>query len=313
MDTNINIISYLIEEKGFKQKEIAEKLKIKDAQISKWKLGVKIPDDREIELMKLADLWWEREDNYRPNAKWAVLVKSKNNENEWFDFFNKIFKSVFIHSPIERYSVAEKLHTINALTENFLIIFNQAGIIIPPEPPTRRFGPYDDLHIDPWEEFAYTYVENYLLLESWCCQNLNLKFSYMQEFFYLLPRYTILKLTIEENSNLFSQVPNPYDLHEYQRFIKEQVWEIENTIKDAVRHEGIDFDENIFDDLISSPKEKSMNMTTDNEFDELIGEVDSSTVEDIDQYLSYGERKIMQGIKENRKLLNKVLIRLEKL
>ena len=109
---NTNIVAYLIETTGMTQTDIASKLKSADkdtlgvsqALVSKWNRGVKIPKDREIEMLKLADLFWELEypdeayhegDEELPNilfyqlvdSKWNIIVKSKKNQEDWYDFF----------------------------------------------------------------------------------------------------------------------------------------------------------------------------------------------------------------------------------
>ena len=69
---NTNIVAYLIKTKGMTQTDIATKLKSADkdtlgvsqALVSKWNRGEKIPKDREIEMLKLADLFWELKDKY---------------------------------------------------------------------------------------------------------------------------------------------------------------------------------------------------------------------------------------------------------
>ena len=93
------------------------KLNVKDAQISKWKLAVSIPAEREVELMKIAGVYWEREDNIRPTSTWALLVESKENEDKWFDYFNKLFNDASVNPfpSYERYSIAKNLISENPL------------------------------------------------------------------------------------------------------------------------------------------------------------------------------------------------------
>jgi transcriptional regulator with XRE-family HTH domain len=312
MDTNTNIIRYLINEKNFKQKDIAEKLNVKDAQISKWKLAVSIPAEREVELMKIAGVYWERENNIRPTSTWALLVESKENEDKWFDYFKKLFNDASVNPfpSYERYSIAKNLISENELAEIFLTRFNEAGIFIPKDPPS-----YTDPYSDPeaWHHFASTYVMNYLQLENWCCENLNIENSYERDFFDFLPRYAILKMTIEEDTDLNEQVPNPFDLNEYKQFLIEQSYEIESSIIHSARYQGLDVSDSMFVDLIEYPKQKNPKKSINADFDEFTTFDTSDNEESDDQYLSYGERKLLKEIKANQKLLTQVLMKLDTL
>ena len=337
METNTNIISYLIKEKNFKQIEIAEKLGVANAQISKWKMGVKIPRRRETELMRLAKIWWPREDG-RPPSEWAIIVKSKENEDNWFEFFEDcIFEygnklrdcmppSNFITRSInpsdyKRSSVASELININDLIESILIVFNEAGIPIPEKAPVlQRYDPY----IDPsaFQEFVKHYLYTYFELEDWCCSNLPLGYEYMEEFFNFLRRFTMFKLTIENIPSFFPYGSDPYELKEFQTYSGKEYYEIKQTIKNATMHDGMDFDPDIFKDLIEFSPFSGLEATNwDNanellkkqlsDIDDLLNkESGSKEDENFDKYLSYGERKILEGIKNNEKLLKEVLKKL---
>jgi len=117
---NSNVIDYLKINKGMSQDEIAEKLnekfpkrKINQATVSRYKslinesdkraifsyppLG-KLPRDIEIELLKMADLYWDLtpEANTETfDSKWNTFVQSKENENDWYKYFDslKFFKN----------------------------------------------------------------------------------------------------------------------------------------------------------------------------------------------------------------------------
>jgi transcriptional regulator with XRE-family HTH domain len=79
-----NYIDYISNNKGISQKELAEKLGVSTAQISKWKKGEKIPEDRQEQLHKIADIWslW---------PTWVELVQTKENQTEWFETFDNEF------------------------------------------------------------------------------------------------------------------------------------------------------------------------------------------------------------------------------
>jgi len=311
-----NIISYLTKEKGHKQSDIALKLDVAISQISKWKRGVKIPRDKEILLMKLADIWWER-DNDRPllRSDWAILVGSKVNENRLNIFFKGCFED------LSRYPIASNLVPMDLLIENILKAFNIAQILFPNSAPSYE-PPMPEYNWTPdyWQEFFEDYIQQYLELENWCCKNLFLDKEYMINFFKTLPELVIWRF-INEDKIPTEFIIDPFWLHEYERASTEAIWEERELIRRATFHEGLDFDIDKFDKHIYPPQKEDVSYNPD-VFDLGLGDdaedvdilrVEDQNKENIDSYLSYGERKIMDEVAKNRILLIKVLKKLESL
>ena len=329
MNNTINIINYLIKEKGLKQFEIAEKLNVKDAQISKWKLGVNIPKDREVELMKLAGIYWERDDGSSPLLSWAVKVRNQENENSWYEFFKTCLEKV------DRYSIASSLASNQKLTTSFLGTLNNSGLFMPESIEWHFNHPEGE-----WDQYQgfieHTYLGTYFELENWCCQNLNLKKEYMQDFFLLLPQFTMYKLIIEEIIEL-PMIEDPYALNTFEQNTTMDVWGLREQIEKSIRYEGLDFNIEELDGLIKTPDKKKNKPNSDpfsgpkeenishlfdeypdllirNNYDIVDGKVVTAENNNgVDINLSYGERKILRAIKDNQKLINKVLKKLEKL
>lgn len=66
----MNIIDYITRNKGLKQKDIADRLNVSKAQVSKWKSGEYISYSKQEELNKLAGLFGN-------DTEWAVITKTK--------------------------------------------------------------------------------------------------------------------------------------------------------------------------------------------------------------------------------------------
>ena len=84
---NTNIIDYLTTEKGFKQQDIAERMGVSTAQVSKWKSQKSFSRKREAELMNLAGLWWETKRKGGNSSSFAIMVGSEQNQNAWINNF----------------------------------------------------------------------------------------------------------------------------------------------------------------------------------------------------------------------------------
>lgn len=301
-----NIISYLTKEKGLKQSDIALKMDVAISQISKWKRGVKIPNDKEIFLMKLADIHWESFDS-KSLSKWALTARTKANEKAWYKYFYKIMESS------NRYSAAEELRPKDELIETILITLIEAGVDIPDkainiDEAENSFLPTDILLRD--------YLENYLSLESWCCENLILTKPYMRHFFDILPRYTVYHCTLE-GDKFRAFIDEPWNFQKYVNETVTRINEIKKQIEISTKYEGIDFNLEIFDGLtresISHMFDENPDWMIRKNYDIVDGKL--ITAEDnngVDINLSYGERKILKEIQETKSLLHKVLRKLER-
>ena len=116
-----NIIEYITNNTGLKQKDIAKKLGVTTGQISKWKQGEYIASERKEELNKLAGLFGH-------NTEWAVLSKTKANSDVWFEY-------VLWHSSNELVSNREIEDEGDLKIPNIFILLSQLEASIPIKAP----------------------------------------------------------------------------------------------------------------------------------------------------------------------------------
>ena len=117
-----NIIEYIIANTDYRQKDLAAKLGVSGAQISKWKSGEFIPPDRAEVLRKLAGLFTNQ-------IAWNELVKTKENASAWHAYLYELNKEA--DHPAYTLTDEPTFHTPSILLEMV-----DAGIPIPSCPPT---------------------------------------------------------------------------------------------------------------------------------------------------------------------------------
>ena len=83
-DKTKNLIDYIIKNTNLKQADIAKKLKVSRAQVSKWKAGDHISYDREKQLLKLAGLF------ETVCVRWAMFARTEENAQAWYNYFFEI-------------------------------------------------------------------------------------------------------------------------------------------------------------------------------------------------------------------------------
>ena len=120
----INIIKYITKNTELKQKDIAIKMGVTTGQVSKWKNGEHISNDRKKELNKLAGLFGD-------DSEWAVLVKNEENAEAWFEFFK--YKDQDQENPIFNYEEEE------ISVPYLLILLSNLGVKIPKKAPSIAF------------------------------------------------------------------------------------------------------------------------------------------------------------------------------
>ena len=79
----MNIIDYIVKNKGLKQKDIASMLNVSRAQVSKWKAGEAISLSKQEELNKMAGLFGD-------DSEWAIMAGTKKNANAWYKYFANV-------------------------------------------------------------------------------------------------------------------------------------------------------------------------------------------------------------------------------
>jgi len=314
---NTNIIEHLMKVKKMTQVEIAGELNsnsddpdkkgITQAAISKWRKGYRIPPSRQVELLKLAELYWEIEpinkddpDDSSPlrevDSNWNVLVKSKENQFAWMEYIDSLHPSFEILNPNGEHLEDEYLYFVRTL----LLLLNWHGFEIPEFPPM----PFRESKISKDEQKRFRIFFRLLLLrinilQLWCIDTLprrNLE-GFLKIYIWV-PKIAIAQ-TIKQSSSK-NKVPLSTDIAQLEKSIK-----ITENIT-----------EGFITDWLSWAMNNSYPLIKEN-FAEL--SITSSTINEehvlVDTRLkkiSYGEKKILEGIKKNEKLLNEILKRLDK-
>src|SRR5258708_15876336 len=83
-----NLIEYVLKHTNLNQADLARKLKVSRAQISKWKAGDYISLNRQSELLKLAGLF------DTVCVEWAMFAQSKENAEAWYSYVFEVLDNV---------------------------------------------------------------------------------------------------------------------------------------------------------------------------------------------------------------------------
>lgn len=259
---NTNIIDYLVTEKGFKQQDIAKRMGVSTAQVSKWKSLRQIARKREAELMNMADLWWDDEDRPGGNSSsFAIMVGSQQNQNAWI----KYFKDLCRYSKNEIYSF-EGDGVYQSFLDDTFNVFNAAGILIPTEayvfvddPKTKEAI---ELAADDTSTLQYLNFEDFLRSYWIAFQVLQVEFdNYAKEIgdetlHHFIRELAIYKLIIEDEVRFPS-----CDFIKLEKF-KAAIGQRFEKLKEDINHQsevyefhrGMGFDTSFLDNLIQFPK-----------------------------------------------------------
>jgi len=163
---NLNIIDYIIENKKLNQAAIGKllpvnekviaKLKkgekqpthISQAQISKWKQGIKIPKVRELELISIADLddvctEFNQFTLDNVDSRWAILTAEHCDGERWLDYLKDlVYKNQII--SFEKNDVLEG-NDLKDWSKELLYSLNNAGVYIHKAPEYDCLSHPDDL------------------------------------------------------------------------------------------------------------------------------------------------------------------------
>ncbi len=83
-----NLIDYITNKGGYNQADLAQKLGVSRAQITKWKRGEYLPLERQEQLMKLAGLF------ETVSEGWAMFAETKENADAWYQYFRELWKDL---------------------------------------------------------------------------------------------------------------------------------------------------------------------------------------------------------------------------
>ncbi|MDA9031209.1 helix-turn-helix domain-containing protein [Candidatus Pseudothioglobus singularis] len=316
---NTKIVAYLIKTKGMTQTDIASKLKSADedtfgvsqALVSKWNRGEKIPKDREIEMLKLADLFWELEypneayhegDEELPNilmdplidSKWNIIVQSEKNQEDWYDFFTDVLSPKKFNNEHSEYKYRDFIKFVREC----IFVLNDAGFKVPKNP--------DSITKDTSSRFFAFFkfwMHKITLLQYWCSNSIphRQKDSRFTELYNNLPRIALAQASLDD-----IDIPEQTDGFLLGNFIDEMDQVVKNTIDDYYQWEGFMM-ENFFgedsfneiliysnDDINDNISQSSSTISSD------------ETQQNDDKYLSFAERKILDRLKANEKLIQEL-------
>lgn len=120
----MNIIDYITRNKGLKQKDIADRLNVSKAQVSKWKSGEYISYSKQEELNKLAGLFGN-------DTEWAVITKTKENTKAWCKYFSS-YEKIYSEYEINCFSDDD---TTAIYASSLLKSLQELGVKIPEKAP----------------------------------------------------------------------------------------------------------------------------------------------------------------------------------
>jgi transcriptional regulator with XRE-family HTH domain len=106
-----NLIDYIVKHTDLNQADLARKLKVSRAQVSKWKAGDHLPLERKSELLKLAGLF---DTMY---VDWAIFAKSEENAEAWYSYVLEILEDVeWVYSLKESFQETPDLYVAKLIT-----------------------------------------------------------------------------------------------------------------------------------------------------------------------------------------------------
>jgi transcriptional regulator with XRE-family HTH domain len=249
---NTNIIDYLKKEKGYKQKDIAENVGVSGALITEWKLGKIIAPKRDIQLRKLAELWWEDGYAYDGHPRWSVLVKSRENEQSWFEYFENVVNEL-PDSYLDTGSI-----------KKILLTLNNAGITINESAPGKWSDELEEAECEAitidsqleLEEAArfYYFIKSYIQLlfkyREWC--NIHrYDIPSIGEFEYMMLDYIIYKLMSDDD--IIFPDRDEVNLSQHRRDTEHNFNEIVLSSMDTKTGE-LYFDVPLFKNMIKTPE-----------------------------------------------------------
>ena len=328
---NTNIVDYIIENKKLNQTSIAKKMLnpdpkkqgISQVAVSKWKRGGDIPKEREIELLKMADIYWrigtEVKESEEPweldeeieviDSRWNVFVQSEKNQEDWYDFIIEILSPRKFLDISREYNYSKSLGFIR----NCILLLNDVGFDIPSNPQLIKASPNNDSYNFEegtlYFELLFKWINRINSLQNWCFETLprgggDLSIRY-REAYDNLPRVALAQVLHE-----LPHLPVGHDFKKLEVLVNETKQWVNKTIDEWLFWAGMadipfQFNEDNFDEILIKSNVDNASVKTK---PTLTSEADASEY----AYWSEAERKIYEGIKNNEKLLKELLEKLNK-
>jgi hypothetical protein len=306
---NTNIVAYLIEITGMTQTDIASKLKSADkdtfgvsqALVSKWNRGEKIPKDREIEMLKLADLFWELElvDDEVPwgnivDSRWNIIVKSIKNQEDWYNFFKDMLAPKQFINVNSKYKDSDFVKFVREC----IFALNDAGFKVPENPESIKKNTSSRFF-----DFFKFWMHRITILQYWCPNSIPHKHEdfEFEKLYNNLPRIALAQVALDD-----IDVPEQTNGVLLRNFTEDLNQFVKSTIEGYHQwevHVGENFfGDDSFNELLIYPKNDNKD-----ELSQSSSQIESNESESIDdRYLSYAERKIMDRLNANEKLIREL-------
>ena len=330
---NLNIVKYILETTDMTQTDIANKLKAKkrkgskketkvsQASISQWSRGG-IPDDRAIELLKIAGLYWELEDvidydsledqnlpegeesipfpdflrEKSVDSNWNVLVKTEKNQNDWYDFIADMISPKQYHNIESEYNHNDFVK----FARECLLLLNYAGFTVPENPKL----------IKSTDSALYNLFRNWMhrltVLQYWSASSLPQVDHIYPNLYGNLSEIALAQCIVRSNY----EVPEKTDPILLSNFVDSVNRSSKNSINQYFSFQNFEllslFDDDFFNELLIF----NTTVVNDNIIQSSSIPLSDETQIDDDKYLSYSEKKILDGIKNNEKLLKQILEKL---
>jgi len=311
-----------IAEKLIKHDKKGEGKGISQAQISKWRRGIDgIPFYRQIELLKIADLYWKIGNQVKlgkepwdapieteveiVDSRWNILVQSEKNQEDWYDYISDIL------SP-------RRLMNEDGLSSDFyfshivrtcLVMLNEAGFIGIPENPSSISN--DSYYF----ELLYRWIYRITILQKWfhnqILTNINIDYDdEINKLYISLPRIALANELILGTPTLPKEI-NMLSLSSHLDETKNLVRaSVERILGYTIGEYTPIFHEESFEvilEILTKQDEPMFHNPNSSQKPEL----QSQDSQDISHW-SEAERKIYEGIKQNEKLLKELLEKLDK-
>ena len=307
----INLIDTVIKETGLTQTQIADRVNVSKSTISAWRMGARIPPIKERRLMHML-----RADRRQASTKdetfsaWRELVKTPENSRNWAMYLRSL--GVNLHPHWKR----------------ILIALSELGVDIPQNAPER-------LHLNSTRSKVQG-NEDYELESTWEEDEVVSPSKLKPLDILLIKLLTNLNI-LDEWCEMFLPKTRDGESTQKSRIIQFKLVDIAFLHIDPTLLINLDADPKPF--ISSNNKAKKLlskviqslceeliasrsNLRTD--YFEIIRvspdhlikiisdyEVSSMSEPNIEDYLSYGEKRIYEAIKENMRLQSQLIERLE--
>jgi transcriptional regulator with XRE-family HTH domain len=164
MSSKNNIIDVITAKIGLKQLEIAEKIGVSRAQVSKWRSGEDIPPNRRKALNEMAGLFGD-------DVEWSLLTKTPENAENWIKYFSEYHDSYLDVDPCSNLSDSPEIWVPSMLT-----LFDKIGIKIPETAPDTDSEDTEDTEgtedTQDFETLVREYLESYAALINYYNANI---------------------------------------------------------------------------------------------------------------------------------------------